>query len=86
MLRESLASVGDSESYTIIYFSNGKEPTYETEYSEDMWTDLKRDMNGTPERRQTDKDSDEWNRLPLFEKYQFFTPGMSPRFSFAIAH
>lgn len=46
---------------------------YEPEFEETVMMDLKRNVQGQPQRR-VDNET-EWKKLPLFEKYQFFTPG-----------
>ena len=64
-------------SYTLILLgapTTAAEPTvYEAEFEETVMMDLKRSVQGRPSRR-ADNET-EWNKLPLFEKYQFFTPG-----------
>lgn len=63
--------------YTVLIFSDPNEvKAYEPEFSEPVHMDLKR-WSEEPElvaRRKSNSTSS----LPLFEKYQFFTPGESP--------
>ena len=42
-----------------------------------MHIDLKRDEHAIPVRRA--KNNSDFDKLPLFEKYQFFTPGKLER-------
>jgi len=58
--------------------SSHAESSYEMDdsYRSALHTDLKRNVN-TLQRRQSDNDTNFQKDLGLFEKYQFFTPGMS---------
>ena len=60
---------------TVIFAGTSNEPSYEPEFEEPVHMELKRDMQGQPLRR--DNNETDWEKLPLFEKYQFFTPGKS---------
>jgi hypothetical protein len=66
-----------SDSYTLIFYGvpmHAEEPTvYEPEFEEQVLINLKRNLEGHPLKRANNET--EWNKLPLFEKYQFFTPG-----------
>ncbi|KAK0392193.1 hypothetical protein NLU13_1691 [Sarocladium strictum] len=72
-----LSKLKDGSS-TLIFFgtpANAAERTvYEPEFEEAVMMDLKRSVQAKPSRR-ADNGTD-WNKLPLFEKYQFFTPGI----------
>lgn len=72
-LAQRLAGMTDTNSYTILFMSTPGEPNYEAEFEDSVQMDFKRDVQGQTVRR-NDNETD-WNRLPLFEKYQFFTPG-----------
>lgn len=65
------------DDYTLVLFSDSTEPvSHEPEFVGPIHTDMKRSVE---ERRTVAKrKSDSSNKLPLFEKYQFFTPGMRP--------
>jgi hypothetical protein len=72
--------LSDSSSTLIFYGTRtpaGERTIYEPEFEEAVMMDLKRNVQGPPSRR-ADNET-EWNKLPLFEKYQFFTPGRSPQ-------
>lgn len=75
MLRNHIDDVMDTkhDSYTIIFFSNADDLDYRPEFMDAGPTELKRNVQMGTVRRQ-DNETD-WNKLPLFEKYQFFTPG-----------
>lgn len=66
-----------SDSYTLIFYGvplDAEEPAvYEPEFEEQVLINLKRNLQGHPSRRANNET--DWNKLPLFEKYQFFTPG-----------
>ncbi|KAH6626455.1 BIG/ATPase V1 complex, subunit S1 [Chaetomium sp. MPI-SDFR-AT-0129] len=71
-----LLDVLDDDDYTILVFSDPNEfKAYEPEFGAPVHMDLKRRSSDAPRaaRRQADDARD--NR-PLFEKYQFFTPGI----------
>ncbi|KAI0024375.1 BIG/ATPase V1 complex, subunit S1 [Xylariomycetidae sp. FL0641] len=64
----------DGSSYTVIYTGGARtnEPsTYEPEFEAGVRTELKRQLHNV--RRQS---NDTMKNLPLFEKYQYFTPGI----------
>lgn len=71
-----LSKLRDGSS-TLIFFGTpaiaAERTIYEPEFEEAVIMDLKRSVQGHPSRR-ADNETD-WNKLPLFEKYQFFTPG-----------
>ncbi|KAH8174219.1 hypothetical protein LIA77_05638 [Sarocladium implicatum] len=77
-LEDSVMSMLRSDSYTLIYYGippNAEEPAvYEPEFEEQAFVNLKRNVQGQPLRRASNET--DWNKLPLFEKYQFFTPGI----------
>ncbi|KAL3957901.1 hypothetical protein ACCO45_008479 [Purpureocillium lilacinum] len=74
VLANNIDSVTKSGSYTILFYSTPSEPAYEPEFVDSLHMDLKRDMEGTP--RAGNKNSTQRDTRPLFEKYQFFTPGI----------
>lgn len=64
----SLELMGDSSSR---HYEMDEPP-----FHEEMHTDLKRDVDHGMRIRQSDNDDDNFQKgLPLFEKYQFLTPG-----------
>ncbi|GKT58911.1 ER protein BIG1 [Colletotrichum tofieldiae] len=71
---EKLRSV--SHSYTVIYLASPSEPTYQAEFTgEPLHAELKRHEASLLHARK-DKNETDWNKLPLFEKYVFFSPGI----------
>lgn len=70
---QRLGGTTEGGSYTIIFLSTPGEPAYETEFDEPVRMDLKRHTQGSPVRRRANET--ERDTRPLFEKYQFFTPG-----------
>jgi hypothetical protein len=62
-----------SKSYTILFVATTAEPVYEAVFDEPVRMDLKRSVQGQVRRAGNET---EWSKLPLFEKYQFFTPGI----------
>ncbi|KAK1968439.1 ER protein BIG1 [Colletotrichum sublineola] len=71
---EKMRSV--SNSYTVIYLASPSEPTYQAEFAgEPLHAELKRQEASMLHARK-DKNETEWNKLPLFEKYVFFSPGI----------
>lgn len=73
-----LSKLSDSSSTLVFYGTRapaGERTIYEPEFEEAVMMDLKRNVQAHPLRR-ADNET-EWNNLPLFEKYQFFTPGRS---------
>ncbi|KAH6606322.1 er big1 [Trichoderma cornu-damae] len=73
-LAQSLEKATAGDSYTIVFFSTPHEPTYEPHFVEPIRMELKRHVEST-QLQQRDNKTD-WDKLPLFEKYQFFTPGI----------
>ena len=76
ILSRSLDGLSSSESYTILFVGTPGEQIYEPEFDDRLRMDLKRDLRSSPMRR-ADNET-ERDRRPLFEKYQFFTPGKHP--------
>ncbi|KAH7318756.1 BIG/ATPase V1 complex, subunit S1 [Stachybotrys elegans] len=75
VLSSSLKRLTTTDSYTIVFLSTPGEPTsYKADFGEAMHTDLKRGIKASHVRR--DSNNTDWDRLPVFEKYQFFTPGI----------
>ncbi|TKW59196.1 hypothetical protein CTA1_2009 [Colletotrichum tanaceti] len=65
-----------SKSYTVIYLASPSEPTYQAEFTgEPLHAELKRHEASLLHVRK-DNNETEWNKLPLFEKYVFFSPGI----------
>ncbi|KXH28127.1 ER protein BIG1 [Colletotrichum simmondsii] len=65
-----------SDSYTVIYLASPSEPTYEAEFTtEPLHAELKRHEASLRHVRRADNQT-EWSKLPLFEKYVFFSPGV----------
>ena len=61
--------------YTVIMLSDPNEfKAYEPEFVDSVHMDLKRDQPAANARRKDDNQTERDTR-PLFEKYQFFTPG-----------
>ncbi|KAL7797440.1 BIG/ATPase V1 complex, subunit S1 [Trichoderma ceciliae] len=73
-LAQSLEKATAGNSYTLVFFSTPNEPAYEPHFVEPVRMELKRHVQST-QLRQRDNRTD-WDKLPLFEKYQFFTPGI----------
>ncbi|KAH7166242.1 BIG/ATPase V1 complex, subunit S1 [Dactylonectria macrodidyma] len=73
ILSKSIDGLQSSNSYTILFVGTPGEQTYEPEFDDRVRMDLKRDLRSSPMRRANETERD--NR-PLFEKYQFFTPGI----------
>ncbi|KAL7918174.1 BIG1 domain-containing protein [Trichoderma austrokoningii] len=73
-LARSLAKVTADDSYTIIVFSTPHEPTYEPDFVDPVRMDLKRHVQSAQLKQR--ENTTDWDKLPLFEKYQFFTPGI----------
>ena len=73
ILSEKLAAVTADGGYTILFLSSPGEPTYDADFVEPIQMDLKRHVRDGSVRRQSNES--DWDRLPLFQKYQFFTPG-----------
>ncbi|KZL82035.1 er protein big1 [Colletotrichum incanum] len=71
---EKLRSASDS--YTVIYLASPSEPTYQAEFTgEPLHAELKRHEASLLHARKGKNETD-WNKLPLFEKYVFFSPGI----------
>ncbi|PHH81180.1 hypothetical protein CDD80_13 [Ophiocordyceps camponoti-rufipedis] len=74
ILSDSLEATTKNDDYTILFLPRPGEPAYEAEFIDPLHQDLRRDFEPEPVRR--DDNNTAWQRLPLFEKYQFFTPGI----------
>lgn len=75
----------EGQEYTVLYFASPHEPprNYESEFDHAMPMELRRRMDGgVLERADGGQGS---ANLPLFAKYQFFTPGMSFPPSFGLS-
>ncbi|KAH6892020.1 BIG/ATPase V1 complex, subunit S1 [Thelonectria olida] len=71
-LAKAYNEIASSEPYTILYIGTPGEQVYEPEFDNRARMDLKRDLRSFT---RDDKNSTV-DRRPLFEKYQFFTPGI----------
>lgn len=60
--------------FTLLYIGTPGERVYEPEFDDRVRMDLKRDLRANPVIR--DNNGTEYDNRTLFEKYQFFTPGM----------
>lgn len=67
---EHAAAGGD---YTILLLSSSVEPVYEASFDMPAQMELKRGAQHLQRRKDNGTN---WDELPLFEKYQFFTPGI----------
>ncbi|KAI5461084.1 BIG/ATPase V1 complex, subunit S1 [Mariannaea sp. PMI_226] len=73
LLTKNIDDIATSDSYTLLYMTTSGEPAYEPEFVDPVRMDLKRDLRSHMVREDKNRTID--NR-PLFEKYQFFTPGI----------
>ncbi|TDZ74231.1 hypothetical protein CTRI78_v001071 [Colletotrichum trifolii] len=76
-LGQTLEKLKDASagSYTVIYLASPSEPTYQAEFTEPLHAELKRHEASLLHVRK-DKNETKWEKLPLFEKYVFFSPGI----------
>lgn len=70
--------MASANSYTILFYATPREPLYDSDFIEPLHTDLRRSLDGAASMQKANRT--ERDTRPLFEKYQFFTPGMT-RFS-----
>lgn len=65
----------NGQDYTVLYFASPHEPprNYESDYVDSMPMELRRRTDGDVLERADGADGN--SNLPLFAKYQFFTPG-----------
>lgn len=68
ILRKHIGAKRDENSFTVLLHATRPEPAYEAEFDGVIHQDLRRAIHDR--RALLDKD-----KRPLFEKYQFFTPG-----------
>lgn len=68
ILRKHIGARYDEKSFTVLLHATRPEPAYEAEFDAVIHQDLRRAIQDR--RALLDKDE-----RPLFEKYQFFTPG-----------
>jgi hypothetical protein len=65
------------DSFTLIFVGTSDRTTeqtvYEPEFEEPLNMELKRNLQASP--RKPSNNETQWEKLPLFEKYQFFTSG-----------
>ncbi|PHH91034.1 hypothetical protein CDD83_1873 [Cordyceps sp. RAO-2017] len=73
-LSGKLQAVAKHKSYTILLLSAPSEPAYQADFDDSVHMVVKRDMNAVPLLRRDN--NTQWENLPLFQKYQFFTPGI----------
>ncbi|KAM0335720.1 hypothetical protein ACHAQA_000770 [Verticillium albo-atrum] len=72
----TLNEILEFDSYTVIYLTSPSEQTtYEADFNEPLHEDLKRLRARVAPSPRADNNT-AWEKLPLFEKYQFFTPGI----------
>ncbi|CAM1508501.1 Fc.00g053490.m01.CDS01 [Cosmosporella sp. VM-42] len=74
ILGQNLEAILSSDSYTFLFIGTPGEPIYEPEFDEPLRMDLKRHTQGKPILRRANETVRDTR--PLFEKYQFFTPGI----------
>jgi hypothetical protein len=74
LLRGSIENLASADSYTIIYLAGHPESTYEAEFGEPVRMDLKKRIASAA--RHLRRDLASGNQQSLFDKYQFFTPGI----------
>lgn len=69
-----------SDSVTVIFLGTQKaiaeQTIYEPTFEDPVNQELKRDVHNSVSRRENNQT--DWEKLPLFEKYQFITPGLFP--------
>ncbi|OAA66244.1 BIG1, ER integral membrane cell wall biogenesis [Cordyceps fumosorosea ARSEF 2679] len=68
-LGERIGKENGHESFTVLFYATRPEPAYEAQFDEAVHQDLRRAT-------QDIKNPEEKDNRPLFEKYQFFTPGV----------
>lgn len=72
-LAKTISTLSTRNSYTILFHATPQEPLYNSEFIEPLHTHMKRsDGNTLASKRANETQRD---TRPLFEKYQFFTPG-----------
>lgn len=72
-LTRSFDAITSSDSYSILFIGTPDEQAYEAEFQDPVRMDLKRDVGSFSTRAAGNGTID---RRSLFEKYQFFTPGI----------
>ncbi|QUC18944.1 uncharacterized protein UV8b_03185 [Ustilaginoidea virens] len=72
-LSKELDATTLGNSYTILLYAPPREPLYDSEFLQPLHLDMKRGVDDAPVPRANDTQRD---TRPLFEKYQFFTPGI----------
>ena len=84
VIRTALHGMSNHTSHVLVYVGGSVRETegegYEMDeppFHENMHTDLKRNVDTGARRRQTKEQDDFQRGLPLFEKYQFLSPGKS---------
>ncbi|RXG45015.1 hypothetical protein VDGE_01419 [Verticillium dahliae] len=76
LIKITLDEVLKLEDFTVIYLASPSEQTsYEAEFNEPLHEDLKRLRARVVSAPRADNNT-EWEKLGLFDKYQFFTPGI----------
>ncbi|KAG6038188.1 hypothetical protein E4U41_004473 [Claviceps citrina] len=66
--------MASSDSYTILFYATPREPFYDSEFVQPLHMDTSRGLEGASFLQRANKT--ERDTRPLFEKYQFFTPGI----------
>lgn len=75
LLGHAVVEAQTSDSYTVFYLTSPNEAsTYESDFGNTMSDELRKLRARDIPVRRANNETD-WNKLPLFEKYQFFTPG-----------
>lgn len=75
ILGQALEPILSSGSYTILFIGTPGEKNYQPEFEDPVRMDLKRHVQSQPIRQEKNETKPERDTRPLFEKYQFFTPG-----------
>ncbi|KAG5929405.1 hypothetical protein E4U42_005977 [Claviceps africana] len=66
--------MASSDSYTILFYASPREPLYDSEFVQPVHMDMRRGLDGATLMQRANKTKHDTR--PLFEKYQFFTPGV----------
>ncbi|KAM0286015.1 hypothetical protein ACHAQH_001205 [Verticillium albo-atrum] len=76
LIKVTLDGVLELDDFTVIYLTSPSEQTsYEAEFNEPLHEDLKR-LRARIASSPRAENNTEWAKLGLFDKYQFFTPGI----------
>ncbi|KAG6003874.1 hypothetical protein E4U21_001622 [Claviceps maximensis] len=66
--------MASSDSYTILFYATPKEPSYDSEFIQPLHMGIRGGVDGATLNQRAN--ASERDTRPLFEKYQFFTPGI----------